>query len=279
MCFGAQVLDVDSDFFIVDPLHCLELNVAKTGYKYSFGDKMEDEGIRVKVSDYFAAIGVYFDNRAKGKRNPEQKWMSGADVDAFVMGPLRDPKSKSPGLAQNIINLIEIVFEGKVTVAPSPAHALALAPPTAAPQKRKAETSKRKRAAPTGGFNAGVVAASAPAPAPVPDALEELGELDDASGSQMDSLRQYLERRFGNFAPTVVSIVHLWEAYGKLFAAWRDEWTDASQEYRASRALRFLRAAVVFSAALNKVRAPPPPCARARARARPPVRPPTHASA
>eukprot|EP00310_Coccolithus_braarudii_P010810 CAMPEP_0183373390 /NCGR_PEP_ID=MMETSP0164_2-20130417/111276_1 /TAXON_ID=221442 /ORGANISM="Coccolithus pelagicus ssp braarudi, Strain PLY182g" /LENGTH=61 /DNA_ID=CAMNT_0025550265 /DNA_START=89 /DNA_END=271 /DNA_ORIENTATION=+ len=60
---------------------------------------MGDEGVRVRVSDYFAVLDIYLDCRVKGKRNPEHKWMNGADVDDFVMGKLRNPKSKSPGLA------------------------------------------------------------------------------------------------------------------------------------------------------------------------------------
>ena len=66
-------------------------------------------------------------------------------------------------------------------------------------------------------------------------------------------LRAYLNQRFGNFAPNVIAILHLWEAYGKVFSAWRDEWTEDTQEYRAKRALQFLRAAIEFSSALNKV--------------------------
>ena len=78
---------------MIDPLHCLELNVAKTAFKYSFLDKMDDS-IREKVTAYMAEIGCYLDLRAKGQRNPEQKWMTGATVDDYVLGKQRDLKSK-----------------------------------------------------------------------------------------------------------------------------------------------------------------------------------------
>ena len=82
------VLDVDSDFFVIDPLHCLQLNVAKTAFKYSFMHQMDDTS-RDKVTTYMADIGCYLDLRVKGQRNPEQKWMTGATVDDYVLGKQR----------------------------------------------------------------------------------------------------------------------------------------------------------------------------------------------
>ena len=47
--------------------------------------------------------------------------------------------------------------------------------------------------------------------------------------------------------------MRLWEAADLLFHAWRDEWTSDDDAYRASRALRYLRAAIQFAEALNLV--------------------------
>ena len=55
--------------FIVDPMHCLTLNLMKTLWKYSFGDRMTD-GDRELVAEYLSSIGLYLDIRAKGKRDP-----------------------------------------------------------------------------------------------------------------------------------------------------------------------------------------------------------------
>eukprot|EP00965_Chrysotila_dentata_P020392 675810-Pleurochrysis_carterae.AAC.1 len=59
--------------------------------------------------------------RAKGQRNPEHKVMTGSTVDEFVLGKLRDAKSKIPGLAINTLALCEIVDGGKSGPPPPPA--------------------------------------------------------------------------------------------------------------------------------------------------------------
>ena len=43
--------------FIIDPMHCLELNLMKTLWKYSFGDRMSD-GDRELVAEYLSEIGT-----------------------------------------------------------------------------------------------------------------------------------------------------------------------------------------------------------------------------
>eukprot|EP00965_Chrysotila_dentata_P121466 4015645-Pleurochrysis_carterae.AAC.1 len=91
-------------------MHCLQLNIAKTLWKYSFADRML-EPHREKVAAYLDSIGCALDVRAKGSRNPEQKWFSAATVDDFVLGSLHSQTSKSPGLAMNIWALIERVFD------------------------------------------------------------------------------------------------------------------------------------------------------------------------
>eukprot|EP00965_Chrysotila_dentata_P225288 6194657-Pleurochrysis_carterae.AAC.1 len=59
------------------------------------------DAAREQASIYMDSIGCRFDMRSKGQRDPNQKWMSGACVDDYVMGQLRDPVSRSPGLACN----------------------------------------------------------------------------------------------------------------------------------------------------------------------------------
>ena len=64
---------------------------------------------------------------------------------------------------------------------------------------------------------------------------------------------EFLKQRFGSRVTEVVNILRLWEAADLLFHAWRDEWTSDDDAYRASRALRYLRAAIQFAEALNLV--------------------------
>eukprot|EP00965_Chrysotila_dentata_P070052 2313888-Pleurochrysis_carterae.AAC.1 len=99
----APVLKVGTDIFIVDLLHCVQLNVAKTAWMYTFADKLKPQRKgRERATAYMGSIGCYLDLPAKGQQNPENKFMTnGATVDDYVMGRLRDPKSKSPGLAAN----------------------------------------------------------------------------------------------------------------------------------------------------------------------------------
>lgn len=78
---------------IIDPMHGLELNLAKTLWKYSFGDRMTDDD-RELVAEYLSSIGLHLDIRARGKRDPGQKWFSAAQVDEFVLGTEMSTKSK-----------------------------------------------------------------------------------------------------------------------------------------------------------------------------------------
>eukprot|EP00965_Chrysotila_dentata_P014171 470087-Pleurochrysis_carterae.AAC.2 len=84
----APIIRLATSFFIVDPMHCLQLNIAKTLWKYSFGDRML-EVHRERVAAYLNSIDCPLDVRAKGSRNPEQKCFSAATVDAFVLGKQR----------------------------------------------------------------------------------------------------------------------------------------------------------------------------------------------
>ena len=113
--------------FIIDPMHCLELNLMKTLWKYSFGDRMSD-GDRELVAEYLSEIGLHLDIRAKGKRDPGQKWFSATQADEFILGSDHFTKSKSPGLVKNVLAILEIIFD-KSTVA----EALDAAAPVASP--------------------------------------------------------------------------------------------------------------------------------------------------
>eukprot|EP00965_Chrysotila_dentata_P016493 546323-Pleurochrysis_carterae.AAC.1 len=161
--FVLPALRAGSDIFIVDMLHCVQLNVAKTAWKYSFADKLDETG-REQATAYMESISCYLDLRAKGQRNPEQKFMSGSTVDDYVLGRLRNPKSLSPGLAVNTLAMCEIVYGGKrpskpavASAAPAPSAAAAGQPP---PARSTTASTRRRRVNPSRGFIA--TAAEAP---------------------------------------------------------------------------------------------------------------------
>eukprot|EP00965_Chrysotila_dentata_P093183 3077869-Pleurochrysis_carterae.AAC.1 len=54
-------------------------------------------------------------------------------------------------------------------------------------------------------------------------------------------MRDSLKMRFGNRAANVLSVLKLWEAFGKVYSAACDLWSDDITAYRAVRALQFLR--------------------------------------
>eukprot|EP00965_Chrysotila_dentata_P190724 6174057-Pleurochrysis_carterae.AAC.1 len=101
----APVVRVGTSFFVVDPMHCLQLNVAKTCWKYSVGDRMLEQH-RARVAEYLDSIDCPLDLRAKGQRNPEQKWFSASSFDQLVLASTSG-KGKSPGLAANIWAIVE----------------------------------------------------------------------------------------------------------------------------------------------------------------------------
>ena len=123
--------------FIIDPMHALELNLLKTLWKYAFGDRMTDED-REMVAEYLSAIGLHLDIRAKGKRDPGQKWFSSTQVDEFVLGQELMSKSKSPGLVRNVLAIIEIIID-KASVA-TELEAAAAAPPLPRKQRQLVKT-------------------------------------------------------------------------------------------------------------------------------------------
>eukprot|EP00965_Chrysotila_dentata_P030756 1024443-Pleurochrysis_carterae.AAC.2 len=129
---------------------------------------------------------------------------------------------------------------------------------------------RRRRLGPSMGVNAGAGADPAVDQDGKAKELDELMLLEgSAEMTDSDAMRSYLKERYGNLVANVLSVLRLWEAFGKVYsAAACDPWTDDTVEYRAERALRFLRAGeasvheknfsvyfagIEFSLALNKV--------------------------
>eukprot|EP00965_Chrysotila_dentata_P257084 6212763-Pleurochrysis_carterae.AAC.3 len=210
------VLDAATDIFVVDPLHSLQLNLMKVAYKYSYMDKMNDSQ-RERATAYMESIDCFLDLSAKGARNPKQKWMTGAAVDNFEMDSVWWREGE----------------EGTDDDQPPPPQ----------PPPSRALGPRRRRLAPTVGFVTG---------APADEADIDLSAMDDLEGGDDETvageeLRSYLRKKYGNFAANVLKVLLLWEAAGKLFAAWREDWTSDLQDYRAEQSMRFLRAAIEFS--------------------------------
>jgi hypothetical protein len=238
--------------FIVDPMHCLELNLMKTLWKYSFGDRMTD-GDRELVAEYLSSIDLHLDIRAKGKRDPQQKWFSAAQADEFVLGDSHYSKSKSPGLSKNVLAIVSLIFDKGRPLAVSLAKAAEPEKPPA--KKAKAVSRKDRHSTHTSFGQAEVQAAGIDTTST--DHLS-VADLTGAAamgngGSGQAAVLSYLRERYGNHAATVIQILKAWEAYGELFVEWRAEWEGDSDAYRAKRALRLARAARDFQAALTSL--------------------------
>eukprot|EP00965_Chrysotila_dentata_P069458 2294946-Pleurochrysis_carterae.AAC.1 len=126
------------------------------------------------------AIGCYLDLRTKGQRNPENKFMTGATVDDYVMGRLRDPKSRSPGLAANMLAMCEFAYGGgKQRQRMQPATAEAAAPP----RWQGCCGTRRRRAGPSAGFAAGAASDAVVAEDGSAEPEVELSDLMELDGS------------------------------------------------------------------------------------------------
>ena len=193
---------------------------------------------RELVADYLLSIGLHLDIKAKGKRDPQQKWFSASQVDAFVLGTDHYAKSKSPGLVKNILAICEIIFD-KNTVADYLADTEEEPPP---PKKPKTSRKDRLTAQPGAKPTATAAAASS-------NHLS-VSSLAGFESAPDDAILVYIQQKYGNRAGVVIQILTAWEAYGQLFTEWRAEWTADSDEYRAKRALRLARAGRDFQAAL-----------------------------
>eukprot|EP00965_Chrysotila_dentata_P115583 3819785-Pleurochrysis_carterae.AAC.1 len=112
VCLGTEAL-------IVDPMHGLELNSAKTAWKHSVGNRMSPHHCE-RVADYLNQIGCPLDIREKGKRDSKQKWFTASTFDEFVNGVSCKVKSASPGLAENMWAICERVFDGQSLLSACP---------------------------------------------------------------------------------------------------------------------------------------------------------------
>eukprot|EP00965_Chrysotila_dentata_P150351 4966206-Pleurochrysis_carterae.AAC.1 len=57
---------------------------------------------------------------------------------------------------------------------------------------------------------------------------------------------QYLVERYGNKAENAAANLRLWEAFGRVFEAWRNDWDCDTTENRAHHALKMARAGAAF---------------------------------
>ena len=103
--FEPPCTDMDMEDIIIDPLHCLMLNLPKVIWKYCWGDRMTNEQ-RELVAEYLNSIGCPLDVRAKGDgRDANKKWFSGEAFAWFCEG-----SETSPGLAQNVAEIMDIIY-------------------------------------------------------------------------------------------------------------------------------------------------------------------------
>jgi hypothetical protein len=195
---------------------------------------------REMVAEYLELIGLHLDIRAKGKRDPGQKWFSAAQADEFVLGDSHYKKSKSPGLVKNVLAIIDIIFH-KLTLD----ELLSATDPVPAAKKPKTAKSRKDRhtAPMAGGYGATEVeeAGIDPSDASHLSLTELIGESE--LGDTRESILSYIRKRYGNQAGIVIQILTAWEAFGELFTEWRAKWDADTDPYRAKRALQFARCA------------------------------------
>ena len=120
--FQPPLTDLAMIDVIIDPLHCLLLNLPKVLWKYCFGDRMTNEQ-RELVAEYLTSTGCPLDVRAKGDgRDCNRKWFTGEIFQRFVEG---STDGLSPGLAENITATMDSIY----VKAPAPAPLLMPLPP------------------------------------------------------------------------------------------------------------------------------------------------------
>ena len=264
---------IDMIDIVIDPLHCLMLNLPKVAWKYTFGDRMTNEQ-RELVALYLSSVGCPLDIRAKGDgRDANRKWFTGEVFQRFVEGD-----SLSPGLAENIKAIMDIIYL-KAPALPAPTSgggdesAAATAAP-AAPVAKANKTAKngggggKKRkggftatdpsvsaAAPTVSAPAPAVSAAAPAvsaaapevptPKPPTPAVSAVSSVDDTA------IEAALRARYGSHMDVVKLGLDAWKSIGMLYSEWRERWEERSSTYAEGRAMAFLRCAVDVSLALK----------------------------
>ena len=127
--FEPPCTELEMSDLIVDPLHCLMLNLNKVIWKYCWGDRMTNEQ-RELVAEYLTKIGCPLDVRAKGDgRDANKKWFSGEAFAWFCEG-----STISPGLAESVAAIMDIIYLKCPAPPPPPAAAATAA---AAPDVNK----------------------------------------------------------------------------------------------------------------------------------------------
>ena len=253
---GLPMIDV-----IIDPLHCLMLNLPKVIWKYCFGDRMTNDQ-RELVAEYLTSIDLPLDVRNKNDgRDANKKWFSGADFQKFVegTGPLDDP---GPGLPEHIKAIMDIIYfkcpkpEDDATSAAAAAVATKPtapqpAPPTTNSTKLNGGGGNKKR---RGGF--AMEAPPPPPPPPHPKTTKATSAPADpapaASGPSSDTpLESKLRARYKSHMDSALVGLRSWNAFGRLYAEWRAPWTSQTPEYAQMRALKFLILAIELSASIK----------------------------
>ena len=226
---------------IIDPLHCLLLNLPKVAWKYVFGDRMTNEQ-RELVAEYLTSIDCPLDVRAKGDgREANRKWFTGEIFQRFVEGDLA---GRSPGLAENIKAIMDIIY----LKAPAPVITPAAAPASNKTARNGGGGGKKRQ----GGFSMAPPPAAAAASAAAP-AAATAAAATDVSPANDSAIEAKLRERYGSHMDAVKLGLDIWKEIGLLYAEWRSPWESSTTAYREERALALLRCAVRTSLAMKAV--------------------------
>ena len=206
---------------LIDPLHCLMLNLPKVVWKYVFGDRMTNEQ-RELVAEYLTSVRCPLDVRAKGDgRDANRKWFTGEVFQRFVEGD-----SHSPGLAENIKAIMDIIY----VKAPAPVptdSAAAVGNKTArngggGAKKRQGGYTLPTTAAAAAAPAAAAPAAAAPSPAAPPPAAPAPAAPADVSPADDSPIDAKLRERYGSHMDVVKLGLEAWKEIGMLYAEWRE---------------------------------------------------------
>ena len=252
--FEPPCTDLDMISILIDPLHCLMLNLPKVVWKYVFGDRMTNEQ-RELVAEYLTSVRCPLDVRAKGDgRDANRKWFTGEVFQRFVEGD-----SHSPGLAENIKAIMDIIY----VKAPAPVptdSAAAVGNKTArngggGAKKRQGGYTLPTTAAAAAAPAAAAPAAAAPSPAAPPPAAPAPAAPADVSPADDSPIDAKLRERYGSHMDVVKLGLDAWKEIGLLYAEWREPWAASTQAYtaRGERSFWLLCCAVRLSVAMKAV--------------------------
>ena len=260
--FEPPCTDLSMADILIDPLHCLMLNLPKVVWKYTFGDRMTNAQ-RELVAEYLTSIGCPLDVRAKGDgRDCNRKWFSGEVFQRFVEGD-----AHSPGLAENIMAIMDIIY----LKAPAPAQEAAsngqVSQPTANKTARNGGGGAKKR---RGGFSVNATSSDAASAAAAANtnaadaantnaadaANTNAASASDApalgvSAADDDETLAKLRARYQSHMDIVKLGLDAWKHIGLLYAEWRTPWVTKTIEYASSRALALLKCAIPLSLAMK----------------------------